>query len=272
MQATGGTRTATVTVRQRTRWTIPVVAGIAILALGLVTAVGAQPTMSGKIGSVVFFGLFIGLCGFIWVYGNRGRDRVEITPDAISLRPGRGRRGRSAGSSAPPAPSTALTREGGSDLRLIPRLNDHGIAAGPRLTVVGSGGVMTLYGFRLDAVRRGCEAAGWRFGNGTPEQAARDLRELLDSGQVAEAAQLIDVFGPCDWPASADNTTSLSAVVLERYADELSGRDRAAASAAYLRAAAAQRSFAAFATSGGEGTARMAEASRLTGKASQSAG
>jgi hypothetical protein len=258
MRATSGVRT--VTVRQRHRWTIPVAIGIAVLVLGMVTAIGAQPTTSGKIGSVVFFGLFILLCAWIWMRMNQGRDRVEITPDTISFMRGRRRGG-------PPAASSALTRERGTELRLIPALRVPGVETGPRLTVVGSGQAITIYGFRPDAVRHGCAAAGWRFGNGTPEQAARDLRELLDSGQVAEAAQLVDVFGPCDWPASADGTTSLSAVALERYADELAGRYPDAARAAYLRAAGAQRSYAAFATSGGEGIARMTEAERLTAKA-----
>ena len=261
MQVAGEART--VTVKQRPRRTIVVAVAIAVMVLGLATSVGAQPTTSGKISAVVFFGLIIALCVLFWVVQNAGRDSLEITPDQISLRHGR-RRGRSL---SPSGPSATLTRERGTDLRLIPALNSHGVLAGPRLTVVGSGEVMTLYGFSFDAVRRGCEAAGWRFGNGTPEQAARDLRELLDDGNVAEAAQLVDLFGPCDWPAGTDGTTSLSAAVLERYADGLAGRDRPAASAAYLRAADAQRSFAAFASSGGEGTARMAEADRLAAKA-----
>jgi hypothetical protein len=260
MQVTGGGQT--VTVRQRTRRTILVTVVIIVMLLGLVTSIGAQPNTSGKISAAVFFGFIIALAVLLWVLLNRGRERLDITPDAIGLRRA-GRAGR-------PAPAgSMLTRGRGSDLRLIPRLQDHGVLAGPRLTVVGSGEVMTLYGFSFDAVRRGCAAAGWRFGNGTPEQAARDLRELLDSGQLAEAAQLVDVFGPCDWPAGADGTTSLSAAVLEQYGDSIRGRDSVAASAAYLRAAAAQRSFAAFASSGGEGTARMAEADRLTAMASR---
>jgi len=258
MQVTGGERT--VTVRQRTRRTILVAVVIVVMVVGLVTSIGAQPNTSGKISAAIFFGFIIALVALLWVLQNRGRERLEITPDTISLLRG-GRRGQSS------APGAMLTRARGSELRLIPRLQDHGVLAGPRLTVVGSGEVITVYGFSFDAVRRGCAAAGWRFGNGTPEQAARDLRELLDSGQVTEAAQLVDVFGPCDWPASADGTTSLSAVVLERYADSLSGRDRPTAAAAYLRAAQAQRSFAAFASSGGEGSARMSEADRLTAKA-----
>ena len=256
MGETSGLRT--VIVRQRPRRTIAAGAGIAIMALGLATSVAAQPTVSGKITAAVFFGLFIALIGWLWRRANRGRDQLRITPDAIELR--HGRRG---------GPSITLVREQNADLRLIAPLRDHRVTAGPRLALVGGGQAMTIYGFSADAVRRGCKAVGWRFGNGTPEQAARDLRDLCDEGRVAEAAQLIALFGLCDWPADGDPDTSISALALERYGDDLAGRDPAAARAAYLRAADAQRSFAAFASSGGEGTARMMAADRLTAKAQQ---
>jgi hypothetical protein len=99
------------------------------------------------------------------------------------------------------------------------------------------------------------------------EQLAREVRRLLDEGQYARVAQLVDELGPCDWPADLDGTASLGAEALERHADELAGRDPAAARAACLRAAAAQRSFAAYASSGSEGSARMAEPARLEAKA-----
>jgi hypothetical protein len=246
----------TVTVRQRPRWSVAAGTGIAIMALGLAVSLGAQPTVSGKIAAAILFGLFIALIAWLWWRANRWRDRIEITPDAITFR--HGRRG---------GPSSPLTSDDGADLRLIPQLRDHGVTAGPRLALVGSGQVITVYGFSASAVRRGCAAAGWRFGNGRPEQAARDLRDLLDEGRVAEAAQLIELFGPCDWPADGDPDTSLTASILERYADDLSQRDQAASRAAYLRAADAQRSYAAYASAGGEGAARMTEAARLTAKA-----
>ena len=99
------------------------------------------------------------------------------------------------------------------------------------------------------------------------ERLAQDVRRLLDEGQAARAAQLVDELGPCDWPAHPDGTASLGADALERHADELAGRDPAAAHAVYLRAAAAQHSFAAYASSGSEGSARTAEADRLAAKA-----
>jgi hypothetical protein len=253
MEEMSGQRT--VIVKQRSRWAIRAAVGVVVMVLGLAASVAAQPTASGKITAVVFFGLFIALIVWLWRRQNRWRDQFEITPDAIGFR--HGRRG---------GPSVTLTREHGTDLRLIPALRDHGITAGPRLTLVGSGEMITTYGFSPVAIRRGCTTVGWRFGNGSPEQAARDLRGLLDDGRLAEAVQLISLFGPCDWPADSDHDTSLSATILERYADGLAERDPAASRAAYLRAADAQRSYAAYASSGGEGTARMMKADLLTAK------
>ena len=198
MEQTSGLRT--VTVRQRHRWTIPAAVGIVIMALGLAASLAAQPTVSGKVTAAVFFGLFIAVIVWLWLRANRWRDRIDITPDAISFR--HGRRG---------GPSITLTREQGTDLRLIPALRDHRGTAGPRLALVGSGQAITIYGFPANAVRHGCTAAGWRFGNGTPEEAARDLRDLRDEGRQAEAAQLIELFGPADWPVDSDPGTPLSA-------------------------------------------------------------
>jgi hypothetical protein len=254
MEEMSGQRT--VTVKQRSRWTIRAVVGVVVMLLGLAASLAAQPTASGKITAAVFFGLFIALIVWLWRRQNRWRDQFEIKPDAIGFRHGRGG-----------GPSITLTRGDGTDLRLIPALRDHGVTAGPRLALVGSGEMLTIYGFSADAVRRGCTAAGWRFGNGSPEQAAQDLRGLRDDGRLAEAAQLIELFGPCDWPAESNPDSSLSAMILERYADGLAQRDPAASRAAYLSAAGAQRSFAAYASSGGEGSARMMEADRLTARA-----
>ncbi len=181
----------TVTVSQRHRRSIQAVIGVVVMVLGLAGSLVAQPTVSGKITAVVFFGLLIALIVWLWRWINRGRDRLEITPDAISLRHGRGG-----------GPSITLTREQGTDLRLIPALRDHGVSVGPRLTVVGSGQDITIYGFSADAVRQGCTAAGWRFGNGTPEEAARDLRDLREDGRQAEAAQLIELFGAATGPST----------------------------------------------------------------------
>ncbi len=250
-----------VVIAARRRGTVITGAFAALLAAGLAASLAAQRTVSGKITAAVFFGLFIALCAGLWLLANQGRGRIEVTANAITHR-----HGRRASST-----SVTISRRGNAaepaDLRLIPRLRDHGYKEGPRLTIVGSGGWISLIGFSERAVQRGCERAGWRFGNGTPAQAAYDLRNWYESGRIVESAQLVTLFGPYDWHASTDGTTSLGAAVLEAYADRLAEIDIPAARVAYLRAAEAQRSYAASATSGGEGSARMAEAERLTVKA-----
>jgi hypothetical protein len=249
-----------ISIAARWRAVVPLGVVVVVLAAGLAASIGAQQTASGKVTAAVFFGLIIALCLVGLARMNRNRDHIDVTPEAISYR--RGRRG---------GVSLTLSRDPGSaepaDLRIIPRLSDHGFKAPPRLTLVGSGMEMSLVSFSTRRVRRGCEAAGWRFGNGSTEQGASDLRDWYRSGRVIEGAQIVDLFGPYDTDVDNDGTTSLGAAVLESYADRLFEADHAAARAAYLRAAEAQRSYAAYATSGGEGIARMAEADRLTAKA-----
>jgi hypothetical protein len=96
--------------------------------------------------------------------------------------------------------------------------------------------------------------------------AERAVRELRAAGQLGEAIRLVGQLGPYGIADGPDATTSLGAAVLEAYGDQLAATDRAAADAAYRDAAAEQRSFAAAATSGGEGVARMAEADRIDAK------
>jgi hypothetical protein len=100
----------------------------------------------------------------------------------------------------------------------------------------------------------------------SPEQAERMVRELRASGRLAEAARLTEFLGPYGVAEDFTATASLGAAVLEAYGDQLAATDPEAADAAYQRAAEDQRSFAAAATSGGEGTARMLEADRIDAK------
>jgi hypothetical protein len=96
--------------------------------------------------------------------------------------------------------------------------------------------------------------------------AERAVRDLRAAGQLAEAVRLVGQLGPYGVADRPDATISLGAAVLEAYGDQLAAADRAAADAAYQNVAAEQRSFAAAATSGGEGLARMAEAGRIDAK------
>ncbi len=92
----------------------------------------------------------------------------------------------------------------------------------------------------------------------------RAVRELRAAGQLAHAAGMTGELGAYGVPDGPDGTTSLGAAALEANGDQLAAAgDLAAAGNAWLDAAADQRSFAAAATSGGEGFARMAEADRI---------
>ncbi len=94
--------------------------------------------------------------------------------------------------------------------------------------------------------------------------AERAVRELRAAGRLADAAAMTGGLGPYGVADGPDGTTSLGAAVLEAHGDQLAAAgDLAAADTAWRDAAADQRSFAAAATSGGEGTARMSEADRI---------
>ena len=95
---------------------------------------------------------------------------------------------------------------------------------------LGRGGFILLRGFRLDQVRRACEAQGWRF-DGDPSLAVGTCRAWLHRGQSVEAAQLLELFGP--FPAAAadgEPRTALEAAVFEDIGDKLVRSARASAS------------------------------------------
>lgn len=225
-----------------------------ILVLGLLESWNAQPTTAGKAEAAVFFAVIIALCGLAWWLQNRWRPRIQVTPGEIRY----WAQGRHL--------TFTLSRAPGG-LCLVPALHCHEAAKSARLTVPGSGDYMSLRYFQVPLVRRACESAGWRL-DGDSSLLASDARAMWHDGRLAEAAHLVDTFGPFDADGDGFATLSLGAAILEAWADYLASRDRAAASAAYRRAADAQRSYAAFATSGAEGSARISEAARLDAKAS----
>jgi hypothetical protein len=98
---------------------------------------------------------------------------------------------------------------------------------------------------------------------GAPEETVRAWR---DAGRLAEAAALAGRLGPYGAADGPDGTVALGAAVLEAYGDQLAAAGDHGADAVYQQAAAAQRSFAAAATAGAEGLARMAEAGRIERK------
>ena len=122
---------------------------------------------------------------------------------------------------------------------------------------------MSSYGNDGPGPGAGTGTGGPVTGAAAAERAVRDLRA---AGQLAEAVRLVGQLGPYGVADGPDLTTSLGAAVLEAYGDQLAATDRAAADAAYQRAADEQRGFAAAATSGGEGVARMAVADRIDAK------
>jgi hypothetical protein len=151
----------TVIVRQRPRGLIWGVPSILVFALAIGASVAAQPNTSGKITAGVFFGIF--LLGLIWAWlsANRRRARLEIDPGSICYWVSKHSR-----------PSYTLLREPDSELRLIPAQRGRGVKADARLALAGAGadgtyadgaGEIILFGFSVPAVKRGCEAAGWRF-------------------------------------------------------------------------------------------------------------
>jgi hypothetical protein len=107
----------------------------------------------------------------------------------------------------------------------------------------------------------GVREPGWAPSS---DQAAAE--RAMRAGRLAEAADLVDQLGLNGVADAGDATMSLGAAMLEAYADQLAAADPSAADALYRRAAGEQRSFAAAATSGGEGFARMADADRIDAK------
>jgi hypothetical protein len=230
----------------------------AILASGIVVAWNNQPTVTGKLQGAGFFSFIIALTMFMWWYVNRLRPRIQVTTDEIRY----WYMGRQL--------QFTLSRQSGGGLCVIPALHRRtgwttpAATWGPFLTFPGSGDYMGLRRFRVRLVRRACESRGWRF-DGDVRLLARDARALWRESKLWEAAHLVDVFGPFDEDDDGITAaTSLGAAILEAYGDSRHG---AVARAAYQRAADAQRSYAAFATSGAEGSARMSEAARLDAKA-----
>jgi hypothetical protein len=245
-----------VILRARSTWTAIAFGFLTVLwILALVVSEGAQSSTSGRLTAGVFFGLFIAGTVAGWVVVDRGSRQLEVGRDAIATRPGR--QGK---------PFT-LTRDDGDTLRILPRFRAYGSVRPPRLLFLGTGGFITLGGFSLDRVSRACAAQGWRF-DGDPALAIRDVRGWLHKGRTAEAAQLIEVFGPFPGAASDDEPhLGLDAAVFEDLGDKLGRGARDSARAAYRRAAQAQRAFAAHTPLPEEAAARLAVAERIDGKA-----
>jgi hypothetical protein len=248
-----GRPSGTVLIRARHSGTVVCVVLTIVWAVALAASLSAQPTASGKIGAGAFFGVFIVATVGLWLAVNRRRSELEVSHDTVALRKG--------------TASYPLHRAFSDSLRILPPLRARGVVRPARLTSPGSGGILSLAGFPPDKVRSACEAHGWRF-DGATDLAVSDVQRWLEHGRSAEAAQLIDLFGPFTAVAAdSDADTALEAAVFEDYGDKIIRTARSAARDAYRRAARAQRAFAGYAPSPGEGAARLGQADRIDGKA-----
>lgn len=102
-----------------------------------------------------------------------------------------------------------------------------------------------------------------------PSRGPDDALRLWRAGRLAEAAHLVDEFGPFNVGVDGDPDFSLEAAILEAWGDQLMASNPAQARAVYLRAAGSQHAHAAGATAGGEGLARVAVAQRIRVKAAR---
>jgi hypothetical protein len=244
-----------VVIRARIRGTAIPLGVIAIIWLAcLAVSLTAEHSATGKAEAGVLFGIFLLLTGAALVGQFTRRNEFEVSHDAIV------RRTKKA--------ANTFHRSAGESLRILPRFYEHGLARAPRLTILGSGGILPLDGFSVPEIRGTCEAHGWRFDDDDPGRAAADVQRWLHAGRSAEATQLIRLFGPfASVPLEDDPAVSLDAAVYEDYGDKLMRRAPSAARDLYRRAAKAQHAFAGHAASLRDRSARLAEAERIEGKA-----
>ncbi len=256
MQAdTSGRPSAAVVLRARVRGTaIPLGIIIVFWLVCLAVSVSAEQSASGKAEAGVLFGLFLVLTVAALIAQFSRRNQFEVSHGSIVHRTKKA--------------THTFYRTAGETLRILPRFAEHGLARPPRLTILGTGGILPLDGFSDAEIRSTCRAHGWRFDDDDPGRAAADVRRWLHAGRSAEAAQLIQLFGPfTSVPLDDEPSVCLDAAVYEDYGDKLIRRAPSAARDRYRRAASAQRAFAGLAASPGESAARLAQADRIDAKA-----
>ena len=237
-----------------------------VFTAALAAAESGNATTSGRVTAGVFFGLLLLATGLGWYVAYRNRRLIEVSRDAIVSRRRTARKPRRGYGSRATAQPVTFTRNQGDTLRILPQFRLYGTTRQPRLVFLGRGGFIPLGAFSASAVSRACQAQGWRF-DGDPALAVRDVQDWLQHSYSLEAVQLLQLFGPFPAvPAEGQPATGLDAAVYEDVGDRLARSNRGRARDAYGRAAAAQRAFAACATSPADAQARMAEAVRLEGK------
>jgi hypothetical protein len=236
---------------------------LVVLWAGILIGIEAShpPSESGRIAAGVIFGFLILLTVGGWFRINRRRPQLEVRGIDIVSRPVDKRK----------APQR-VNRADGDTLRILPKFKLYGKVSRPRLVFLGRGEFILLHSswegaFRPEEVRRACEARGWPF-DGDSSLAVRDVQNWLHHGRSMEAVQLMELFGPFpDTATDGEPHIALAAAVYEDVGDKFTRSSRASARDAYRRAAGAQRAFAGYARTSGEAATRLAELSRIEGKA-----
>jgi hypothetical protein len=252
MAAAGGYRVPGDIVISAWRYrTFSYVSCACFLVIGLLLLLGA---VGGRSIGLGFSGLLFTLGGLSGLSKlNRYRPRIQVTADEIRYLQGR-------------KVLTTVTRQQGSGLCLVPAQRTPGENVAARFTQPGSGVFIGLRGLSESTVRRACEARGWTF-DGDTRPLAGDARRWWQEGHVCEAAHLVAVFGPFGADADESGTLSLDAAILEAHGDRLAAAHPGTGTSAYQQAAAMQRDYAGHATSSAQSSARLAQATRLEGKA-----
>ena len=234
---------------------IPLAAIALLWLVCLAVSVAAEHSAIGKAEAGVLFGFFLIVTVAALIVQFSRRNELEVSHDTIVHRTKKA--------------SHTFYRTAGETLRILPRFSDqHGLVRPPRLTILGTGGILPLEGFSGAEVKNACHAHGWRFDDDDPGRAAADVQRWLHAGRSPEATQLIQLFGPFpSVPVDDDPGVSLDAAVYEDYGDKLMRRAPNAARHLYQRAATAQRAFAGHAPSLRDRSARLAQAERIEGKA-----
>jgi hypothetical protein len=122
---------------------------VAAFGLALVRGAAGAHTVAGRAAAALVFGALVVLCLVLWARTRMRPDRLEISQEAIRYVSGSGRQ------------KSALNRQQGDNLCFVAQ--GGGRVWRQALKVRGSGAVMPLRFFSRAAVKRACEAQGWRF-------------------------------------------------------------------------------------------------------------
>jgi hypothetical protein len=136
-------------------WTFVILA--AVCAFALVRGYLGAATTAGRIGAILFMGVFI--CLFVWaaIFLAMHRSTMSIAAGAITYAKAASGKTRAA------TPQVlVLDRSSGSDLRVVTAIRQ-GRKVVVGFTIQGSGIILPMAPFGFSRVRRTCIAKGWQF-------------------------------------------------------------------------------------------------------------